>query len=172
MTWQVRSRSAPTTTSSPSRSCQKQNDGARVGHVGLEFDFAPDRIKVRNVNVATVDGLAANLLLRVRIEHALKRGPMTLKALADELARNRTASTKPPVADTKPSGVSPEDAFSVSHWLQRGSRDRTTVRIVRHCPTTFRTDNNPFRGCLSSWIVCPSGESRRGGGMNGTRDFR
>ena len=64
---------------------EKQNDGARVGAVGLEFDFAPDRIKVCNVNVATVDGLADKLPLSVRIEHALKRGPMTLVALADEL---------------------------------------------------------------------------------------
>ncbi len=66
---------------------EKQNSGARVGHVGLEFDFTPDRISVRNVNVATVDGLADKLPLSLRIEHALAahRGPMTLVALADEL---------------------------------------------------------------------------------------
>jgi hypothetical protein len=64
---------------------EKQNDGARVGTVGLEFDFAPDQITVRNVNIATVDGLADKLPLNVRIEHALKPGPMTLVALADEL---------------------------------------------------------------------------------------
>ncbi len=64
---------------------EKQNDGARVAAVGLEFDFAPDRISVRNVNVAAVDGLADKLPLSVRLEHALKRGPMTLVALADEL---------------------------------------------------------------------------------------
>jgi hypothetical protein len=63
----------------------KQNDGARVGAVGLEFDFAPDTIGVRNVNVATVDGLADKLPLSVRLEHALRRGPMTVFALAEEL---------------------------------------------------------------------------------------
>jgi hypothetical protein len=64
---------------------QKQNDGARVGPVGLEFDFTPDRIGVRSVNLATVEGLAERLPLQLRMAEALKRGPMTLALLAEEL---------------------------------------------------------------------------------------
>jgi len=65
---------------------EKQNDGARVAPVGFEFDFSPDRISVRNVDLATVDGLAEKLPLATRMAHALKRGPMTLALLAEELA--------------------------------------------------------------------------------------
>jgi hypothetical protein len=63
----------------------KQNDGARVRPVGLEFTFTADRIAVRNVDLATVDGLADKLPLATRMIHALKRGPMTYAALAEEL---------------------------------------------------------------------------------------
>jgi hypothetical protein len=63
----------------------KQNDGQRVRPVALEFDFAPDRIGVRNVEPATVDGFAQSLPLNVRLSHLLKAGPMTIAAIAREL---------------------------------------------------------------------------------------
>ena len=86
MTWQVKKQvGADDNLVTVALVPEKQNDGARVGHVGLEFDFAPDRIKVRNVNVATVAGLAANLPLNLRMEYALRHGSMSLVALADEL---------------------------------------------------------------------------------------
>jgi hypothetical protein len=64
---------------------EKQNDGDRLQPVGLEFEFTPARIHVRSTNLADVDGLSDRLPLSVRIAHALKRGPMTAAALADEL---------------------------------------------------------------------------------------
>lgn len=64
---------------------EKQNDGARVAAVGLEFDFTPDRIGVRNVNVAAVDGLADKLPLALRVLHVLKGGPLTIAEIATRL---------------------------------------------------------------------------------------
>jgi hypothetical protein len=86
MTWQVKkqvgaSEDLVTVALMPT----KQNDGPRVGPMGLEFDFSADRIGVRPVDLAAVDGLAERLPLSVRMAHALKRGPMTLASLAEEL---------------------------------------------------------------------------------------
>jgi hypothetical protein len=64
---------------------EKQNDGARVQAVGLEFDFTPDRITVRNVNVAAVEGLADKLPLALRMQHLLKGGPLTIAEMATRL---------------------------------------------------------------------------------------
>jgi hypothetical protein len=64
---------------------EKQNDGDRLQPVGLEFEFSPDRIHVRTANLAEVDGLSDRLPLSVRMTDALKRGPMTFAALAEEL---------------------------------------------------------------------------------------
>jgi hypothetical protein len=64
---------------------QKQNDGARRKPVGLEFDFHGERIGVRSVDLATVDGLAERLPLAARMRALLTRGPLTYAAIADEL---------------------------------------------------------------------------------------
>jgi len=64
---------------------QKQNDGARLRPVGLEFTFSPERIAVRPVDLALVEGLAEKLPLAARMLHLLKNGPLTLAVLADEL---------------------------------------------------------------------------------------
>jgi hypothetical protein len=63
----------------------KQNDGTRHQSVALEFAFTPERIGVRGVDPVTVDGLAQTLPLRVRMMHLLKRGPLTITQIADEL---------------------------------------------------------------------------------------
>jgi hypothetical protein len=63
---------------------EKQHDGARVLPLGLEF-FTPDRITVRKVDLASVAGLADRVPLSVRMAHTLKRGPMTLAPLSEEL---------------------------------------------------------------------------------------
>jgi len=65
----------------------KQNGGERVHPVGLTFDFMPNRIQVQRSDMTTVEGLAERLPIRTRIEAALKRGPMTYAALADELGQ-------------------------------------------------------------------------------------
>jgi hypothetical protein len=66
---------------------QKQNDGARRRPVGLEFTFTSECINVRNVDLASVEGLAERLPIKARIEAVLKRGPMTYAALAEELGQ-------------------------------------------------------------------------------------
>jgi len=63
----------------------KQNDGPRAKAVGFEFSFTPERIFVRGVDLATVEGLADSLPLWLRMKHAVSRGPQTLATLADEL---------------------------------------------------------------------------------------
>jgi putative DNA primase/helicase len=63
----------------------KQNDGTRLRPVALEFAFSTERIDVRGVDPAAVDGLAQTLPLRVRMMHLLKRGPLTMAQIADEL---------------------------------------------------------------------------------------
>ncbi len=64
---------------------QKQNEGSRQRPVGLEFTFTTDRIRVRPVDLASVEGLSSRLPLGDRITHALKRGPLTYLQLAEEL---------------------------------------------------------------------------------------
>lgn len=63
---------------------QKQNDGDRQRAVGLEFTFA-ERIAVRSINLADVDGLAERLPLASRISHALTHGPLTFAQIAEAL---------------------------------------------------------------------------------------
>src|SRR5204863_6772055 len=64
----------------------KQNDGARVRPVGLEFTFSPERIEVRGVEVSAVEGLAEHLPLAARmIPLLLKRGPLTVAEIAEQL---------------------------------------------------------------------------------------
>jgi hypothetical protein len=70
---------------------QKQNDGERTKPVGLEFTFTSERISVRPVDLATVEGLAERLLLWQRMAHLLKTGPMTIAQMADELDARLTA---------------------------------------------------------------------------------
>lgn len=64
---------------------QKQNDGDRNKPVGFEFTFGPDRIGVQSVDLATVDGLADSLPLAGRIIPLLKRGPLSLTQIVEQL---------------------------------------------------------------------------------------
>jgi hypothetical protein len=73
---------------------QKQNDGERQRPVGLEFSFSPERIKVRSVDLATVDGLADSLPLAQRMAALLKREPMTLATIAEQLGAKVDSVTK------------------------------------------------------------------------------
>jgi len=61
---------------------QKQNDGARQRPVGLEFTFTAERITVRNVDLATVEGLAERLPLAARMAETLRHGPLTFVEIA------------------------------------------------------------------------------------------
>ena len=72
----------------------KQNDGTRLRSVGLEFSFSPRQIAVRGVDLASVEGLAHALPLTVRMMHLLKRGPMTLVDIAQELDAKVATVTK------------------------------------------------------------------------------
>jgi hypothetical protein len=64
---------------------QKQNDGERRRPVGFEFAFSADRIDVRRVDLAGVEGLAERLPLHARMVHLLKRGPLSFAELATQL---------------------------------------------------------------------------------------
>jgi hypothetical protein len=64
----------------------KQNDGPRQRAAGFEFIFAQDdRIHVRSVDLATVDGLAESLPIRQRMIRLLQRGAISIDAIAEEL---------------------------------------------------------------------------------------
>jgi hypothetical protein len=67
---------------------QKQNDGARLRPVCLEFTFDPDRIAVRNVDPVTVQAFVEDLPLWQRMKHALTPGPQTIARLAQDLGAN------------------------------------------------------------------------------------
>lgn len=63
----------------------KQNDGARIRPVGIEFDFAGDTIGVQSVDLAHVDGLADKLPLALRMSAFLRAGPHTIAQIAEAL---------------------------------------------------------------------------------------
>jgi hypothetical protein len=64
---------------------RKQNDGERTRPIGLQFTFHADGgIDVKNVDLATVDGLAEKLPLITRIKALLKCKTMTYAELAEE----------------------------------------------------------------------------------------
>jgi hypothetical protein len=63
----------------------KQNDGARLRPVGIEFDFSHETINVQTVDLATVEGLAERLPMAARIAACLTAGPQTVARIAEEL---------------------------------------------------------------------------------------
>jgi hypothetical protein len=68
----------------PSPACLPSTGLGKVqAAIGFDIHFG-DRIEVRGSNVADNDQLAAKLPLSQRMYHALRRGPMTLAALAEE----------------------------------------------------------------------------------------
>ncbi len=68
MTWQVKKQEgADETLVTVALMPEKQNDGPRVAPVGLAFEFTPERIGVRGVDIATVEGLAERLPLHLRM---------------------------------------------------------------------------------------------------------
>ena len=116
----------------------KQNDGARLPPVGLEFSFSPSRIDVRQVNPVAVAGLAETLPLAVRMQHVLKAGPLTIAEMASRL-------------DAKPDSVEKASkrngAFVKLIDTRDGVADRargTAVCVAENRTsyrTVYRTDN-------------------------------
>jgi len=97
----------------------KQNDGDRVRHVGLEFSFSADAIGVRNVDLATVDGLADRLPLAARMTHLLKRGPMTVAGIATELGAKEDSVIKAAKRSTTFTKVLGQDGSSRLALVER-----------------------------------------------------
>lgn len=64
---------------------RKSNLGPRLPAVGFGVRFEADRTTFSRVDLADVSDLASKLSTYERITAALKRGPMTVAALADEL---------------------------------------------------------------------------------------
>jgi len=64
---------------------RKSNLGPLRTAVGFEFTFSPTFTRVNRINVADVDDLAIKLSLSQRMTHLLRRGPLTLAAIASEL---------------------------------------------------------------------------------------
>ena len=86
---------------SPDPSCltvglfhRKANLGPLRPAVGLDIRFTETSTTIRRVNVEDVDDLAVSLQLWQRMRHTLKRGPMTIAALADELSARPDSITK------------------------------------------------------------------------------
>lgn len=86
---------------------RKTNLGPRLPAVGFGVRFEAERTTFDRVNLADVESLAARLTTGERITAALKRGPATVAALADEL-------------DSKPDTVE----RTLRRWVTKG-------RIVR-----------------------------------------
>jgi hypothetical protein len=64
---------------------RKSNLGKLRQPVGIKVDFDGDRVYFANVDVATLDEVAASLPLHVRVRGALRLGPQTTAQLASEL---------------------------------------------------------------------------------------
>jgi hypothetical protein len=64
---------------------RKNNIGRLHSAVGIRAEFDGDRVCFSNVDIATVDELAAGLPLKDRIRGVVKRGPQTLATIASEL---------------------------------------------------------------------------------------
>ena len=64
---------------------RKANLGPLRPAVGFDITFDADRTHIRRGNVGDVAELAAGLPLWDRIRQAVRRGPQTLAALAEEL---------------------------------------------------------------------------------------
>ena len=87
---------------------QKQNDGARVRPVGLEFTFHAERIDVQPVDVAAVEGFASRLSISARMTHLLKGAPMTCAEIADKLGEKLDSVVKAAKRDIFTKGPSPD----------------------------------------------------------------
>jgi len=72
----------------------KQNDGTWLGPVGLEFDFSPDQITLKNIEPAMVDGLSEDLPVRLRMVPLLKQAPRTVAEIASDLNVQQDAVVK------------------------------------------------------------------------------
>jgi hypothetical protein len=64
---------------------RKANTGPLRAAVGFELSFDADRTCIRRVDLADVQDFAAKLPLWQRMAHTLRRGPMTMAALAEDL---------------------------------------------------------------------------------------
>jgi hypothetical protein len=64
---------------------RKNNTGRKKNPLGFELSFHEDRIAIKRVNLAAVEGLSAQLPLRMRIQHVLRHGFKTVEEIADEL---------------------------------------------------------------------------------------
>jgi hypothetical protein len=64
---------------------RKRNDGRLLPATGIELAEDGSRTSVRRIDLADVDEMATKLPLWQRMAHALRGGPMTIAALAEEL---------------------------------------------------------------------------------------
>lgn len=64
---------------------RKFNVGAKRPAIGFELTFGADRTHVRRVDLADIEDLAARLPVAERMRLLLRRGPMTVAAIADQL---------------------------------------------------------------------------------------
>jgi hypothetical protein len=96
MTWTVKKQPNPTDEDRVAVLLvpHKQNDGARLRPVALEFGFSPERINVRSVEPTAVEGLAHTLPVHTRMVELLKRGPLTIAQIAEELEAKVDTVTK------------------------------------------------------------------------------
>jgi hypothetical protein len=64
---------------------RKANLGRLRSPVGLEASFASDSVTFRNVDITSIDEVTSSLPMHVRLRGALRSGPSTIAALAEEL---------------------------------------------------------------------------------------
>jgi hypothetical protein len=86
MTWFVKSESAPgSDTLTLGAFNRKNNIGPPLPAVGFEVTFTDDRTQIRRTDLTSSESLAGRLTTYERVTSALKRGPMTVAALAQSL---------------------------------------------------------------------------------------
>lgn len=86
MTWYLRAESTPGTgTTTLGAFNRKSNMGPLLSAVGLEMTFTETRTTFTRADLAQVDAMAQRLSTYERVVAALKHGPMTVAAIADNL---------------------------------------------------------------------------------------
>ncbi|MCS6954268.1 MAG: bifunctional DNA primase/polymerase, partial [Bryobacteraceae bacterium] len=65
---------------------KKTNLGPKLSPRGFRIEFGPDRITVRAIDVPTTPDFSRHMTLAQKVELALRRGPLPLEALAEEVS--------------------------------------------------------------------------------------
>ena len=119
---------------------QKANDGDRQRPAALEFEFAGERVYVRNIDVEDVASHADSLPLHMRIARLMGAGPITIDAVAQALdakpnSINKAIKRELGVRFEKVIGADRIDRYALLHPAKPSGQGRDKVKhTIGTCP--------------------------------------